>query len=138
MIYWDTSAIVRFIFHRKEDEISGITRTHTLAELFSALTGSGWVEILPGGVRRQRRMGTRLAAKTIKGVRERLSFVELTVEDVEAALDDAANLGVQGGGIHDLLHARAAEKAKADEFWTADKNDFARLVSIPIKQVSED
>jgi hypothetical protein len=44
MIYWDTSALIRFILERRANEISGVTRTHTLAELFSALTGRGWRE----------------------------------------------------------------------------------------------
>jgi predicted nucleic acid-binding protein len=139
MIYWDTSAVIRFILDRRMDEISGVTRTHTLAELFSAFTGRGWQETMPGGVTRQRRMGLALAAKTIRQVRERLDFIELDPDDVVSALDGAKGIGAQGAAIHDLLHARAAEKAKATEFWTTDRNDFERLLTtIPIKQLGED
>jgi predicted nucleic acid-binding protein len=138
MIYWDTSAIIRFILERRSDEIAGVTRAHTLAELFSALTGRGWRETLPGGVTRQRRMGMLLAARTIREVRGRLDFVELSPDEVLSAMDEAKDMGAQGAGIHDLLHARAAEKARADEFWTTDRNDFERfLTSVPIKQLAD-
>lgn len=76
-IYWDTGALFRFIVDKRQDEIAGVTRTHTLAELFSALTGKGWKETLPGGVERQRRMGLVLAAKKIREIRGRLDFVDL-------------------------------------------------------------
>jgi predicted nucleic acid-binding protein len=135
MIYWDTSALMRFILDKRTTDIEGITRTHTLAELFSALTGSGWQEILPGGSQRQWRMGLILAAKKIGEIRERLQFVDLSADEVLAALNDARKLGAQGGRVHDLLHARAAEKANATELWTVDRNDFIGLGSTQVKQL---
>jgi predicted nucleic acid-binding protein len=135
MIYWDTSALMRFILDKRTAEIQGVTRTHTLAELFSALTGSGWQETLPGGSQRQRRMGLILAARKIGELRGRLQFVDLSADEVFAALNDAKQRNVQGGRVHDLLHARAAEKAQARELWTVDRNDFAGLGSVEIKQL---
>ncbi len=138
MIYWDTSAIILYVLERRTGEIEGVTRAHTLAEMFSALTGRGWRETLPGGVTRQRRMGMVLAARTIRQVRSQLDFVELSPDEIAAAADEAKAVGAQGGGIHDLLHARAAETAGADEFWTTDRNDFERfLTSIPIQHLEE-
>ena len=134
-VYWDTGAIVRFILDKRQDEIAGITRTHTLAELFSALTGKGWKETLPGGMERQRRMGLVLATRKIHEIRGQLSFVDLSPDEVMSAINEAKSLGAQGGRIHDLLHAKAAEKAKADELWTVDRNDFDGLGPVAVKQL---
>ena len=135
MIYWDTSALFWRIVERDIAAIQGVTRTHALAELFSALTGGGWREELPGGVQRQRRMGTVLAQKSIADLRGRLDFVDLSADEVISALADAKRLRVQGGRVHDLLHMRAAEKARATEFWTVDEHDFERLGSVAVKLV---
>ncbi len=56
-VYWDTSAIIHYVTSRRVREIAGVTRTHTLAELFSAFTGRGWTELMPDGTNRQKRMG---------------------------------------------------------------------------------
>jgi hypothetical protein len=37
--------------------------------------------------------------------------------------------------VYYLLHAVAADKAKADELWTLDRNDFAGLGKAPVKQL---
>jgi predicted nucleic acid-binding protein len=135
IIYWDTGALFRFILDKRQVEITGVTRTHTLAELFSALTGKGWKETLPGGVGRQRRMGLILAAKKIEEIRKQLEFVDLSPDEVVSTINQARERNAQGGRIHDLLHARAAEKARADQLWTVDRNDFAGLGSVPVKQL---
>ena len=83
MIYWDCSALFWRIVERDVARVQGVTRTHTLAELFSALTGTGWQEELGGGVQRQRRMGAVLAYKSIADLRGRLEFVDLSAEDHE-------------------------------------------------------
>jgi predicted nucleic acid-binding protein len=134
-VYWDTGALMRFLLEKRQAEISGVTRTHTLAELFSALTGQGWKETLPGGIERQRRMGMALAAKQIQDISRRLQFIDLTAEEVVRAINQAKQLAAQGGRIHDLLHAVAAQKANADELWTVDRNDFNGLGTVPIKQL---
>ncbi len=40
-VYWDTSGIIRYLTSNRLPEIKGVTRTHTLAELFSTLSGRG-------------------------------------------------------------------------------------------------
>lgn len=135
IVYWDSGAIFRYIIWKREAEIVGITRTHTLAELFSGLTGAGWKETLPGGIIRQRKMGLQLAADKIQKIATQLTFVDLSHSEVTSALLEAKKLNAQGGRIHDLLHARAAEKAKADELWTVDRNDFTGLGTVPVKQL---
>jgi predicted nucleic acid-binding protein len=42
-------------------------------------------------------------------------------------LKQAQKRGVRGGRVHDYLHARAAEKAGAEELLTTDQYDFASL-----------
>src|SRR5580693_7103613 len=126
-VYGDTSAIVHFVTTRRVRQIAGVTRTHTLAELFSTLTGRGWHELMPDGSTRQKRMSLEVAAKAVKDIRGRLSFVDLSPDEVLTAVQDAKNVGAQGARIHDLLHAVAADKAKADELWTLARNDFAGL-----------
>jgi predicted nucleic acid-binding protein len=134
-VYWDTSAIIHYVTSRRVREIAGVTRTHTLAELFSAFTGRGWTELMPDGTTRQKRMGPAVAARAITDISGRLVFVDLSAAEVLTAIHDAPALGTQGGRIHDLLHAVAAAKAGADELWTQDQNDFDGLGSVPVKQV---
>ena len=64
-----------------------------------------------------------------------MEFIELTDTDVLEAIRQAKQKHAQGGRIHDLLHAAAAEKAKADELWTTDRNDFGGLGKVPVIQI---
>jgi predicted nucleic acid-binding protein len=134
-IYWDAGALMKYILARRQAEIAGVTRVHTLAELFSALTGSGWNETLPGGLQRRRKMGLLRAAERIREIRPQLEFIELTADETVSALQSAKASGAGGGRIHDLLHAFAAQKAHADELWTSDENDFAGLGPVPVKLI---
>lgn len=133
--YWDTSALVRYYATNQADKISGATRVHSLAELFSALTGRGYQETMKDGSIRQRKLSLAAAVIVVKSIRSRLDLVELTAEDTLAALERAPQAHAQGGRIHDLLHAVAAEKAGADELWTIDRNDFEGLGKVPVKQL---
>jgi len=134
-VYWDTSALIHFYNDGRKAEIAGITRTHTLSEMFSAYTGRGVWFTKPDGTVVLRRVSMKLAAVIIKDIRSRLSFVDLSPDEVLIAIQNANKLGAQGGRIHDLMHAAAADKAKADELWTLDRNDFAGLGSTPVKQL---
>jgi predicted nucleic acid-binding protein len=134
-VYWDTSAIIHYYSTGRLQQVAGVTRTHTLAELFSALTGRGVQKPMKDGSVRHKRLSMKLAAKLIAYLRGRLTFVDLSPDEVLAAIQDAKNVNAQGGRIHDLLHAVAADKAKADELWTLDRNDFAGLGKAPIKQL---
>ena len=113
-VYWDTSAIIRFYATGRIGQVSGITRTHTLAELFSALTGRGYDESMKDGSMRHRRLSMDAAAKVVSKLVPRIDFVDLSPDEVLAAIQSSRNVNAQGGRIHDLLHAVAADKGKAD------------------------
>ena len=133
-VYWDSSAIVFFYARGRMAEIEGVTRPHTLAESFSALTGGGFDLLLPDGTKRHKRLSVGLAAGIIARIQPRLTYVELSSEDIVAALQRKK---ARGGRVHDLLHAVAAEKAGADELWTLDQHDFEGLGKVPLKYLSD-
>jgi predicted nucleic acid-binding protein len=127
--YWDTSAIIhawinpatRSRLHKERPA----TRTHALAEIFSAFTG-GNLTI---------RQDADEAARTVEDLARDLQFVDLDKTDVLAALKTARAKGVRGGRVHDYLHAVAAEKFSADKLVTVDRNDFDGLSGIEIEQL---
>jgi predicted nucleic acid-binding protein len=119
--YWDSGALVqatsdlplRTRLHRDR----GYTRTHALAEVFSALTG-GRLAI---------RLDADAASRIVAGLAGDLDFVDLDAKEVLSALRQAQKRRVRGGRVHDYLHARAAEKSGAPELLTTDEYDFASL-----------
>ena len=127
--YWDSSALIESISDRNlEGRLAtdgGYTRTHTLAEMFSALTGKLHI-----------RLEAKEAAKTIRAVAGRLELINLTEGEILEALDKAQGCGVRGGRVHDYLHALAAAKAGAAVLLTTDRNDFEKLVpGLSVEQV---
>ena len=90
--------------------------------------------VLPDGARRHKRLSLGLAAAVIAKIHPLLSYVDLTADEIVEALKAKK---AQGGRVHDLLHAVAAEKAKADELWTLDENDFVGLGAVPLKYLSD-
>lgn len=134
-IYWDTSALVKYFAAGNLEKIAGVTRTHSLVELFSTLTGRGYDERMKDGTVRHRRYSMPAAAKVVAKVRSRLDIVDLTTDEVLLAIQNASHANAQGGRIHDLMHAAAADKAGADELWTLDQNDFAGLCRTTVRQV---
>jgi predicted nucleic acid-binding protein len=127
--YWDSSAVIeacanqglRVRLHRER----GLTRTHTLAEVFSTLTGGNLAF----------RLDADAAAQTIANLAADLDFHDLTAGEVLQALKEARKKGVRGGRIHDYLHAVAAQKSGAKKLLTLDKNDFTDLTKVEIEQV---
>jgi predicted nucleic acid-binding protein len=127
--YWDSSAVIeacnnpalRVRLHRER----GLTRMHTLAEVFSTLTGGNLAFHL----------GADEAARTVANLASDLDFQDLTANDVLKALKEARKKGVRGGRIHDYLHAVAAEKSGARKLLTLDKNDFNHLTTVEIEAV---
>lgn len=127
--YWDSSAVIeactspvlRARLHRER----GLTRTHTLAEIFSTLTGGNLAF----------RLDADAAAQTVAGLAADLDFHDLTAKDILTALNEARKKGVRGGRVHDYLHAVAAQKSGAKKLLTLDKNDFDDLSTIEIEQV---
>ncbi|HXR06889.1 MAG TPA: hypothetical protein VN765_06135 [Candidatus Acidoferrum sp.] len=62
-----------------------------------------------------------------------MQYVELNAEEIVAALKEAPAKSAQGGRVHDLMHAVAAEKCGADEVWSLDQNDFGGLGKVPVR-----
>jgi len=129
-VYWDSSALVEAcadpaLRGRLRAE-RGVTRTHALAETFSALTaGNLAVRVDADG-----------AARMVANLAQDLDFVDLTSKEVLDALKQTRERGVRGGRIHDFLHAVAAEKAKAGQLLTADEHDFESLLdTVNVEQV---
>lgn len=120
--YWDSSALVEALHEeilRERLERSGnITRTHSLVEVFSTLTGG--------------RLGIRYApseaSEMIVSLVKDLEIVELTQEQTVGALASAQQKGVRGGRIHDYLHAVAAFHAGAKCLLTLNGKDFKGLI----------
>jgi len=127
--YWDSSAIVEAWIDRslraRLHQERGFTRTHSLAEVFSSLT-KGNLEA---------RLSADDAAQTVAQFAKDLDFVDLSVDEVLAALKQARAKGVRGGRVHDFLHAVAAEKSGADKIITLDENDFDDLTKLEIELV---
>ncbi len=127
--YWDSSAIIaawispeiRMRLHRER----GVTRTHSLAEVFSAFTG-GSLTI---------RQDADEAARTIANLAQDLDFVDLDRTEVVAALRLARVKGVRGGRVYDYLHAVAAEKIQAEKLLTVDRGDFNGITAMKIEQL---
>ena len=127
--YWDTSALIQAAilpelrFRLRQER--AVTRTHTLAEAFSAFTGGNLAL----------RVDADEAALIIEDLAADLQFVDLDKSEVLTALKSARAKGVRGGRIHDYLHAVAAEKVGAKKLLTVDKNDFSDLTTLPIEQL---
>lgn len=119
--YWDSSALIaasrELSVRQRLASERGFSRRHGLAETFSALTGKPHLRLDPDE-----------AAALVKSLVSDLDFVELSTEELTKAMEEARSLGVRGGRIHDLIHARAAVKSGAKDLLTTDKNDFAGLL----------
>ena len=126
-IYWDSSALVEALYdtnlRRSMKRGQDGTRPHALAELFSTLTKGVKFRYSPND-----------AAALIENLSQNLDFVELSADDALSAVKDAGKQGVRGARIHDLMHAVAAEKYRADTLMTVDLAGFSTLkISVPVK-----
>jgi predicted nucleic acid-binding protein len=119
--YWDSSALVasfaELSIRSRLRQEGGITRTHALAEVFSALT-SGNLSL---------RVTADNAAEMVEQLAKDLEFIDLTSAEVLQALKQTRKRGVRGGRVHDFLHAVAAQKAGAPRLLTCDEHDFDDL-----------
>ncbi len=119
--YWDSSALISASSNDAlRDRLAserGFSRRHALAEMFSALTGKAHLKVKASE-----------AAIIVSEIAADLDFIELSTEEILKAVSEAESLGVRGGQIHDLLHARAALKSGAEVLLTLDRNDFGGLV----------
>jgi predicted nucleic acid-binding protein len=91
--------------------------THSLAEVFSVLTG------MPG----KNRVSADEAMLFISDIEERVSLVSSEISDYKQALLLASKLEIAGGAIYDALIAQAAMKVRARRIYTWNLKHFARL-----------
>jgi hypothetical protein len=104
---------------RRLGHVDQFSRAHSLAEVFSTLTGS--------------RLGFRVdpadAAEVVDELAAALTFVELNIAEITTALREAKRLGVRGGRVHDFLHSVAANKAGCQLLRTLNTSGFEGLFS---------
>jgi hypothetical protein len=131
--FWDSSALLNAIV---SEVVAGriaagdIARSHGFCEVFSLLTGRG-IPTRTGRVV----MTNSDAARVIESLAQKFTLRDLTWDETMTALRDARKLGVQGGRVHDLMHARSALLAGADKILTRNVSDFEGLTgSIPVEQ----
>ena len=130
MKYWDSSALVPALLAGKD--IDGVTRPHTLSEVFSTFTGKGGVVERDG--KNERVKLTAAEAVEIMGGLEGMVFQELTAAETFKAIAETSAKGIRGGAVHDWLHAVAAEKAGASALVTLNTSNFeAFRLAIPLE-----
>ena len=129
MVYLDTSAMVQAFGRGIAPE--GITRSHTLAEFYSTLTGAGVMRIA-GGVEKKERFAPKIAAQAARTTFAKIQFKDLTHQEVSDALERAVAENFQGRNIHDWLHCAAAEKAKCAAIVTLNFSDFSAMTNLPL------
>lgn len=102
---------------RQQGEILCLSM-HVYAELYANLTRFPLGEkILPP-----------IASKTIIGLGDFVTTIDLRRADYEAALRRCAAKNLVSGVIYDALHLEAALKAGASVLYTANLRDFQRLL----------
>jgi predicted nucleic acid-binding protein len=124
MTYFDTSVLVGVLLqtHPKHKECFAvfeqtrerITCGHALAEVFSTLTAYYKV---PNDV----------AAELTLGLDEKLAIEPLSMREYEAAIAEARQRGVMGGGIYDSLHATYARHHSARRVVTRNPGNFQHV-----------
>ena len=123
-VYWDASAIVETL-HAPPPSGAGfehVTRTHTLAECFSTLTGGRHLPRFDAGE----------VAGMLRQRAATMTLVDLPPAVVLDALDKARRRGVRGGAVHDYLHAVAAELHGAARILTLNIGDFRAVTRLPV------
>ena len=90
---------------------------HSLAELYSNLTGRARPRISAGEAQRLVHESVAALAK----------IVSLSPSDYLTTLRHVADLGLTGGIVYDALIARAAQKAGADKLVTFNPDHFRRV-----------
>jgi len=133
MRYWDTAALLR-AWKENWAPSGGITRPHTVAEWVAIQTGRGLVYRTPQGRMVKRNLSPRDAAREIRQLCARLTFRDLSGEQLLEVADQAAHLSnVGGNSFHDFIHARTAEIHGAKSLVTLNLGDYARMTKLPLE-----
>ena len=122
MTFLDTSVLVGMVLEKHPQhqaclravEASGevISDAHALAETFATLTGFYKVP-------------TEAAAELTLGLKALVQIDTLAFEDYDAAIAQARQRGIMGGGIYDSLHATFARRKRAQRVVTCNPLHFA-------------
>lgn len=126
MIFLDTSVLVAVAHtshdrHQRSLELwnrcarkDTAVSVHTLAELYSSLTG------MPPAFR----IPPRDAVLAVETFLQRLTPISLTPDDYTSAIARAARLGLSGGILYDVLLLECARKCKARKIYTWNVRHF--------------
>ena len=109
------------------DRRGGCLATHSLAEIFSILSGR------PGAVR----VPPLDAAKIVAHLRNRFTVVSLTPAEYESAIQSLASLGHSGGMVYDALLMACARKAKATKIYTLNVRHFRQIAPDLAPRITE-
>ena len=129
MIYWDTSAIIRA--SRLGKVPAGLTRAHAVAEFYCVVTGPGLKVPGPTGTVNIV-LSPQEAEEEAQRVFSGLAFREVTGAEALASLPKAVARNVAGRGIHDWMHATAADLGECQQVATLNTGHFARLTALPL------
>ena len=92
--------------------------SHALLETFSTLTGGKL------GVRVTPDLAARMLSETVL---PRVTVIDLSSEEIMAALGSAQSRGVRGGCVYDYMHLLAAKKGDVFVIYTLNMDDFLHL-----------
>ncbi|WP_404791406.1 PIN domain-containing protein [Altericista sp. CCNU0014] len=112
------------LLEAQSQQIQGLISTHTLAELYSALTRIPQTQISPA-----------LAQNLIRDNLQTFECIPLTAEDYTEAINAMVRHQIPGGGIFDALIAQATLKSQADVLLTLNPKHFTRLGSVIASKV---
>jgi predicted nucleic acid-binding protein len=118
------SVCLHLLLEAQSQKIQGLVSTHTLAELYSALTRIPQTKISPA-----------VAQNLIRDNLQTFECVPLTAEDYTEAIDVMVQHQIPGGGIFDALIAQAALKSQADILLTLNPKHFVRLSPVIASKV---
>ena len=102
---------------RAQNKKTGCISAHSLAEVYSTLTG------MPG----KHRVSPDQVLLFLDSLRETLSVISIDADDYRLALESAASINIIGGAIYDALLGHIARKSKSEVIYTWNVKHFSRL-----------
>jgi predicted nucleic acid-binding protein len=129
-ILFDTSVLVAALSRRHLDharalawferavvgDVRGAVSTHSLAELYSTLTGHPAWKVSPTACH-----------EVMKENLKNFQVVSIKVKDYWSVIQRMSRLALPGGAIYDALHAQVALEARMDSILTLNAKHFSRL-----------
>ncbi len=127
--FFDTSVLVAALSEENRDHDASLAAlrgaekgqafcgAHSLAEFYSVATR------FPS----KSRLSSDQVLRFFESIGERLTIIALTAEEYFDTVTEAAQMGIAGGLIYDMLLARCAIKAGADILYTINMKHFRQL-----------